>query len=134
MSPELRTHDLLNLRGLVVIAALVCLCISSHVGLQLFPLPVAAESLALNTHEDHSAKASYAPQADHNDFRVPIMAQSQKRADKEPPQSNPFISQSLDTSASPTDTRFAIEISHPISFLTSATMTPGAGRAPPLLT
>ena len=133
MSPKLRIHDLLRVRALVVIAALVCFCISSHVGLQLFPLPVGADSLALNTHQDHSAKTSDASQVDANGFRVPIMAQSQKRADKEPPQSNPFISQSIDRTASPTHTRFGIEISYSICFLTSVTKTPPAGRAPPLL-
>lgn len=131
MSPELRIHDLLSMRALVVIAALVCFCISSHVGLQLFPLPSAVASLELNTPSDHHARAPDAPPAGANEFRVPIMSQSQKRAGKERPQSNPFISQSLDTSASPTNTRLAVEISHSLCFFTSVSMTRPAGRAPP---
>jgi hypothetical protein len=133
MSPELRTHRLLSLRALLVIAAIVCLCISSHVGLQLFPLNVGGDVQTLNTHGDFSAQASYAPEVDVNGFRVPIMAQSQKRADKETPQSNPFILQSIDRSASRTDTRFAIEVLYPVCSLTSVTTMPPAGRAPPLI-
>lgn len=133
MSAELSNSALLNLRALLVIAALICLCVSSNVGPQLFPLPAATTQVALDVQLDQANTASYAPPADAKSFRVPMMAQSKKRADKQPPQSDPLIALQSDRFDLSTDTRFAIEIGYTVCSLTSVTMAPRAGRAPPSL-
>ncbi len=134
MSPERQLHDLLRLRALIVILALVCLCVSSHVGLQLFPLPSKASALLLDKNEDHGARALRIRQHNVSGFRVPIMAQSQKRADQDPPQSNPFISESVATPVATTNIRIRIGPGYTASRLMSITATPNVGRAPPLRT
>ena len=121
-----------NLRAIFVIAALICLCVSSNVGLQFFPLPAPTQA-ALDVQFDQPNKALYAPQANAKSFRVPMMVQSKKRPDKEPPQSDRLIALPSARFGLPTDTRFAIEIDHTVCFLTPPTMAPRAGRAPPSL-
>ena len=132
MSSKVRIPASLNLRALLVIAALICLCVSSNVGLQFFPLPVTTQvALDIQTHQAN--KALYAPQADANSFRVPMMVQSKKRADKEPPQSDPLIALPSDRFDLSTDTRLPSESRYTVCFFTSITMAPCAGRAPPSL-
>ena len=133
MSAELSNSALLNLRALLVIAALICLCVSSNVGPQFFPLPAATTQVALDVQLNQANKASYAPRPDAKSYRVPMMAQSKKRADKQPPQSDPLITLPSDRFGLSTDTRFAIEIGYTVGFLPSVTMAPHAGRAPPSL-
>src|SRR5687767_15990101 len=87
MSPQVSIRALLNMRALLVIAALICLCVSSNVGLQFFPLPAAPTQAALDFQLDQPDKALYAAQANAKSFRVPMMVQSKKLADKDPPQS-----------------------------------------------
>lgn len=123
----------LNLRALLVIAALICLCVSSNVGLQFFPLPTATIELAHDVHLEEANQAWHAPQAEARSFRVPMMAQSKKRADKEPAQSDQLIVSPSGRVGLPRDTRFHIEIGYTACFLTSVTMAPSAGRAPPSL-
>ena len=132
MSPQVSITALLNSRALLVIAALICLCVSSNVGLQFFPLP-ASTQVALDVPLDQPNKALYAPQANAKSFRVPMMVQSKKRADKEPPQSDRLIALPSARFGLPRDTRIAIEIDHTVCFLTPLTMAPRAGRAPPSL-
>ena len=131
MSPEFSRPVLLNLRALLVMAALVCLCVSSNVGPQFFPLPATTNQVLSHVQQDQSKKASYAPQANAKSFRVPMMVQSNKRADKESPQSNPIIAVRVDRFRFPGATRPAIEIGYPVCFVTSLTMAPHSGRAPP---
>jgi len=133
MSPQVSIRALPNMRALLVIAALICLCVSSNVGLQFFPLPAAPTQAALNFQLDQPDKALYAPQANAKSFRVPMMVQSKKRADKEPPQSGRLIALPSAQFDLPTDTRCAIEIDQTVCFLTPLTMAPRAGRAPPSL-
>jgi|SRR5687767_8432713 len=133
MSPEVSRSALLNLRALVVIAALVCLCVSSDVGLQFFPLPAVTTQAELDVQLNQPNNTSHAPLAGAQSFRVPMMAQSNKRADKEPPQFHPLLPWPSDQFGLPTETRFAIESYNPVCFLTSVPMMPHAGRAPPSL-
>lgn len=122
---------LLNLRTILIIAALICLCVSSNVGPQFLPLPIATSQMALDIQLHQAKSALYPPQADPKGFRVPMMVQSKKRADKEPPQSDQLIVLPTIRLVHPRETRFAIEIDYPICFLASVKMTPHAGRAPP---
>ena len=124
---------LLNLRAILVIAALVCLCVSSNVGLQLFPLPAATNQVLSHVQHDQANQASHAPQAGAQSSRIPMMVQSNKRADQESPQSNPLIAVRIDGIDVSRAIRFAIEIDYPVCFLTSVPMAPHAGRAPPSL-
>ncbi len=133
MCPEVSRFVLLNLRALVIIAALVCLCVSSNVGLQFFPLPAVTHQAVLHTQQDQANHASHAPRAGAQSFRVPMMVQSNKRADKESPQSNPLIAVRVEGFGFPGATRFAIEIRDPVCFVTSVSMAPHPGRAPPSL-
>ena len=130
MRPQVSIPDLLNLRALFVIAALICLCVSSNVGLQLFPLPAATPQVIL-AQLYQANKALSAPQADAKSFRVPMMVQSKKRAEKEPPQTDPFIALPSDRLGLSRATRLATDIGYAISFFTSITMAPRGGRAPP---
>ena len=133
MSPRVGIPVLLTLRALLVIAAVSCLCVSSNVGLQFFPLPAAEIQVVMDVQQDQARKASHAPHADAQSFRVPMMVQSQKRADQEAPQSDPFIALPIDRIGLPRDTRVYVEIDYPVCFLPSVTMVPAAGRAPPSL-
>jgi hypothetical protein len=133
MSAETGIPVILNLRALLVIAALICLCVSSNVGLQLFPLPAAPTQVTLDVQLSQASKAVYAPQADAKSFRVPMVVQSKKRADKEPPHSNPFVALRSDRFNLPRETRFAIKVDYAVRVVPSVKMAPRAGRAPPAL-
>lgn len=133
MSFQTSNPALLSLRALLVIAVLICLCVSSNVGLQFFPLPVATTQVESNVQLDQVNRTSQPPQSDAQSFRVPMMAQLKKRADKQPPQSDQLIVLTSDRLGLPKDTRFAIGTSHTVCFVTSVTMAPRAGRAPPSL-
>jgi hypothetical protein len=123
----------LNVRAVLVIAALICLCVSSNVGPQFLPLPPATIQLAQDVHSEEPGHAWHTPQAGARCFRVPMMAQSKKRADKEPSQSHQFIVLPSDRFSLPRHTRFSVAIGYSGRFLTSVTMAPAAGRAPPSL-
>lgn len=133
MSPEVSRSALLNLRALFVIAALVCLCVSSNVGLQFFPLPAVTSQTILHVQSDQANRASHAPRPDTQSFRVPMMVQSNKRADQESPESNPVIAVRVDGFDFPGPTRPATEIRYSVCFVTSVSTAPRAGRAPPSL-
>ncbi len=133
MSAHVGVPVVLNLRALLVVAALICLCVSSNVGLQLFPLPTATLELAQDVYLEEANQTWHAPQADAQSFRVPIMAQSKKRADKEPRHFDQFIVLPSDRLDLPRPIRSAFEVRYVAWFLTSVTMPPGAGRAPPSL-
>jgi hypothetical protein len=128
MSPEVSMTVSQSLRAFVVIAALVCLCVSSNVGPQFFPLPATTQ-----TAEDlRPQPASEAHPVNAQNFRVPMMAQSKKRADNES-QSDQLIALQSNPFGFARDTRFPIEIGYAVPFLASVTMTPRIGRAPPSL-
>lgn len=133
MSPKVSIRTSLDWRALLVVAALTCLCVSSNVGPQFLPLPPAARQSALEIQVHQANNTSYAPQADAKGFRVPMMVQTKKRADKEPPQTDPLIALPSDRFRPATDTRFPAEIAYTACFFTSITMAPRAGRAPPSL-
>ena len=133
MSHQVSIPVFVNLRSFLILVALICLCVSSNVGLQFFPLPASTTQVALDVQLDQTNKTSHAPQADAKSFRVPMMVQSKKRADKEPPQSDRLIALPSTRFGLSRDTRIAIEIDHTVCFLTPLTMAPRAGRAPPSL-
>ena len=131
MFPEVRRSALLNLRAILVMAALVCLCVSSNVGLQFFPLPAVTSQVVSHVHENQASLALHGPRADAQGSRVPMMVQSNKRIDKDSPQFHPVTAVRTDEIDLSGAIRFAIEIDYPVCFLTPIRMTPHAGRAPP---
>ena len=133
MARKVSIPALLNWRALLVIAALICLCVSSNVGLQFFPLPAVPTRITLDVQLEQANHVLYVPQSDAKSFRVPMMVQPKKRADREPAQSDPLIALPSDRCEFSTDKRFAIEVGYTVCFFTSITMPPRAGRAPPSL-
>jgi hypothetical protein len=133
MYPDVSIPASPRLRAFLVIAALICLCVSSDVGPQFFPLPAVTSQVISHIQQDQAIKDSYAPRAGAQSFRVPMMVQSTKRADKEPPQSEPLVALPSDRFRLLTNARFAIEIGYSVCFLTSLRTTPYGGRAPPSL-
>ena len=133
MGPKFNLRVVLNLRALLVVASLICLCVSSNVGLQFYPLPAATSQVTLDLQLERANNASHAPRADEESFRVPMMVQSKKRADRQPPQSDPVITLPSDRFELPSETRFASEVGYTVCFSSSVAIAPRAGRAPPSL-
>jgi hypothetical protein len=133
MSDRAGIQIVVNVRAVLVIAALICLCVSSNVGPQFLPLPPATIQVAQDVHSEEAGQAWHTPQAGAQNFRVPMMAQSKKRADKEPSQSHQFIVLPSDRFTLPRYTRTSFEIGYSGRFLIPVTMAPAAGRAPPSL-
>jgi len=122
-----------QLRGLVVLATLISLCVSNNVGPSFLPLPIVTDRIAEKPQENQRDTASRCPSPTQSDsFRVPMMGQAQKRAVKE------FQSQPLGTTLRaglvlPNDARVATELSFSVSQFTSASVSQPPGRAPPRL-
>jgi hypothetical protein len=122
-----------DLRALLVIAALISLCVSNNVGPSFLPLPVVTDFVAENPQENQRDTATLPPSpAESDSFRVPMVAQTQKRADKEPqPQ---LLAATLKGGfVFPNEARVATEFSYPIPLFTSASVPQPSGRAPPHL-
>ena len=130
MNPKVTSPAVLNLRAVLITAALICLCVSSNVGLQFFPLPAAMTSVAVEIQLDQPNTALHVPYADAQSFRVPMMRQLKKRADREQTKTDQFIelpNARFDLARN----SFGIQNDEPVCFLTPTAMAPSAGRAPP---
>lgn len=122
-----------DLRAFLVIAALISLCVSNNVGPCFLPLPVVTDRVAENQQKNQRSTASRPPSpAESDSFRVPMMAQTQKRADKEP-QPEPLAATLKGGFVLPSDAGVATEFSYPISLFTPASVSQPPGRAPPRL-
>ena len=122
-----------DLRALLVIAALCSLCISNNVGPNFLPLPVVTDRLAENLQENHRDTASGLPSPlDPDAFRVPMMGHTQKRVVKEP-QPQPLAATLNAGVVPPNDAQVATEFNAQISLFTSASVSQPPGRAPPRL-
>lgn len=131
MSRQLTIPGLLNARALLVIATLICLCVSSNVGLEFFPLPAATTPVTYTVQAHKTNKASQAPTTEAEGFRVPMMAQSKKRPDEKSLQSHPLILSPTNSCCTQRHLRFATEFSYLPCFESPFTLAPDAGRAPP---
>ena len=121
-----------DLRALLVIAALCTLCISNNVGPSFLPLPV-TDRLAEDPQENQRERASGFPSPDEPDaFRVPMMGYTQKRGVKEP-QPQPLAAMLKAGVVLPNDAQVATEFNTQISLFTSASVSQPPGRAPPHL-
>lgn len=81
---QLISSRVVLLRALVVMAALLSLCVSSNVGPRFLPLPALDSSASENLIEQPGVTISPCHPNNSSSFRVPMMAQAQKRADREP--------------------------------------------------
>ena len=121
------------MRSALVIAALLSLCVSNNVGPSFLPLPRVTDRLAENPQENQRDTASRPPSpAESDTFRVPMMGNTQKRADKEP-QPQPLAVTLKGGFVLPNDARVATEFSYPISVFAPASVSQPPGRAPPRL-
>lgn len=121
------------MRGALVFGALLSLCVSNNVGPCFLPLPVVTDRLANNPQEniDNKASRSSSP-ADSDNFRVPMMAQTQKRSDKAP-QAQALAATLKPDLVPPNNAGAVTEFSYQISFPTSASVSQPPDRAPPRL-
>jgi len=121
-----------DLRALLVIAALCSLCISNNVGPSFLPLPV-TDRLAENPQENYRARASGLPSPIELDaFRVPMVGYTQKRVVREP-QPQPLAATLKAGVVLPNNAQVATEFNTEISLFTSASVSQPPGRAPPRL-
>jgi hypothetical protein len=133
MVRQLNASSFVQLRALIIIAALIAFCASSNVGPQFLPLPALGPSSP-----SHSRVAHHEINADlHSDFsanfRVPILADTQRRAERKSQDQSVaelpgigFVSSNA-SDVSPDD-------DHQTSRLASVSASPPPGRAPPRLT
>lgn len=131
MALESITSRFFKARAFLVFAALISLCVSNNVGPSFLPLPVVTNRLAENPQEKRHDKASRVPSPTESDnFRVPIMGQTQKRATKEP-QPHPLAATLKAGIALPADTQVATTLSFPTSLFSSPLVSqpPGASTA-----
>lgn len=118
------------LRASVVVAALFSLCVSSNVGPRLLPLPVPESAAAEASHERQRTTASRSQSKQPGSFRVPMMAQAQKRADRELQPQSLCVMPGVDCVVS-NDCRVTAEVIDPKIAITSALVSAPSGRAPP---
>ena len=124
---------LFELRAILVIAALISLCASSNVGPQFLPLPGLLDRSVESQLESQHNTASRLPSSGKSDnFRVPMMAQTQKRTGTKPPPQSLATALNSDC-VEPDDDRAVCESSYAILLFTSASVSQPPGRAPPSL-
>ena len=121
-----------ELRAFFVCAALVSLCVSNNVGPCFLPLPAVADCVAEHRPNPQNNTVSRSSSRTGSDsFRVPMMGQAQKRADKE------YHAQPIATPTAsvvvPVDAPVADELSLQFFCLPSASVSQPPGRAPPRL-
>lgn len=120
-------------RTLIVVGALISLCISNNVGPCFLPVPLGTDRIARDLQKDqHTTASLLTSSAESDNFRVPMMAQKQKRAGT---QQRP---QALWTAAMsglefPEDVQSVGEFSYAFLLFTSASLSQPPGRAPPRL-
>ena len=118
------------LRASVVVAALFSLCVSSNVGPRFLPLPELESAAAERSYEQQGTTASRSHSEELASFRVPMMAQAQKRADRAPQPRSLGVMPGVDYVMS-NDCRLTAEVIDPKISITSALVSAPSGRAPP---
>ena len=120
-----------ELRAFMIFAGLITLCVSNNVGPSFLPMPFVVDGVAQNQQNQlDPAKLIHQSPARSDGFRVPIMAQAQKRADKDQ-QSQPLATTLKIGFVPPNDARVAVEVCSRISLITSPSVSQPPGRAPP---
>lgn len=120
-----------QLRAFLIVAALISLCLSSNVGPRFLPLPSVTDPEGKELQVSQGITASRS-RSERESFRVPIMAQTQKRADREA-QPHPLDVTLRVGFVVANDTRVATEFRDVSHLFTSTSVSQPAGRAPPRL-
>lgn len=120
-----------QVRTIMVLAALVCLCFSSNVGPRFLPLPVISIGLVASS-SVHPGKNPLARLAvESAGFRVPMVSQTQKRPARETQQLQPIAVALKDYLVLPNEVQFLAAPNGP-DFVFSCLPVPHfLGRAPP---
>lgn len=121
-------------RAFLIIPALISLCVSGNVGPRFLPLPGVSDRIGATQGESQNNTSAPLPSPHESDhFRVPMMAQSHKRAGTEQhPQ--PFATPALMSGFELPDKAQAIsEFCDEFPFCPSASVSRPPGRAPPRL-
>jgi len=119
-------------RALLVVAALISLCISSNVGPRFLPLPTISNELVTSQPEDQGETASRRSRSEAYNFRVPMMAQTQKRADREPQQYQPLALLLKGVVIAANDGRVTIAPNYASPLPGPPSLSLAFGRAPPV--
>ena len=118
-----------DLRACLVVAALISLCVSSNVGPRFLPLPAIPDGSAINHRTQSGLRHSH---SEADSFRVPMMAQTQKRSDREPQQPQLVLLPEKDALISLSDRQVAVELRW-ANLLEPPSLSLSFGRAPPSL-
>ncbi len=133
MARQTITLRLFHLRATLVVAALISLCVSNNVGPQFLPLPGLSEEVAESRLGSQHNTASRVPSSESDNFRVPMVGQTHKRANTEL-QAKPLATPALRSAVEQAlDVRTISDFSSAILFFTSASVAQPPGRAPPCL-
>lgn|SRR5687767_1681924 len=128
MAKQKTDSRLLAPRALLVITALISLCVSSDVGPRFAPLPSLTDSPStVGTIQYESASSA---RVGANSFRVPMMAQTQRRVDQQH-HSQPFAESPKGLIALLTDRVSSVEDNIEVSVVASAPLSQPPGRSPP---
>lgn len=122
----------ISLRAFLVVAALLSLCVSSNVGPRFLPLPTISDDLVASQSDDQGEKASRQSRSEADSFRVPMMAQTQKRTDREPQRPQPVALVLNGVLISANDCRVGTEYDYTSSSHTPPSLSLFFGRAPPV--
>jgi hypothetical protein len=133
MVRQLKVSSFVQLRAFIIIAALIAFCASSNVGPQFLPLPALEVSSSQHSRVEHREIAADSHSDFSAGFRVPILADSQRRGDRKSQDQSVaelpgvgFVSSNA-SDVSP-------EHDHQPSSFASVSGSPPPGRAPPRLT
>jgi hypothetical protein len=119
-------------RAFLVVATLISLCVSSNVGPRFLPLPTISDDLVASQPEHQGETRSRRSRSEVDSFRVPMMARTQKRTDREPQQPQPLPLLLKGIVVSINDCRIAIERYFASSLPVPPSLSLRFGRAPPL--
>lgn len=119
-------------RAVLVVATLISLCASSNVGPRFLPLPTMSDDLVASRPEHQGETRSRRSRSEADSFRVPMMAQTQKRTDREPQQPQPIAVPLKGVLVSINDCRIDPDCYFASSLPGPPLLSLRFGRAPPL--
>ena len=122
-----------ELRAFLVFAALISLCVSSNVGPCFLPLPAVTDHVVEhrpNLQHDAVSSVRSPSRIGSDSFRVPMMGQTQKRADQDY-DAQPIAGSPAAGIVLSDDAPVAVELSLEFLYLPSGSMSQPSGRAPP---
>ena len=128
------TSKFFDRRAFLIIPALISLCVSGNVGPRFLPLPGVSDRIEVSQGQSQDNSSAPLPLPDQSDhFRVPMMAQSHKRAGTEQhlrPFATPAVMSGFEL---PAKAQAISEFSYESLLFPSAKVSRPPGRAPPRL-